>query len=150
MTLGISIYQVVFSPLEGARKTAEITDGSLGSDPAGILFDARLIEYDVGELAGKPTQGVTPVQLVGATGAEAPASVRPSVQARVKEALVDAARGEGNVLLVSHAGVGQVIEATIRGIDPVSFYGLVRYFNAHVVELADVSHALRAKDQESP
>lgn len=45
-------------------------------------------------------------------------------QARVMEALIDAGPREGNVLLVSHGGVGHVIEATIRGIDPASFYGL--------------------------
>jgi broad specificity phosphatase PhoE len=142
----ITIDHVVSSPLERARETAEIIAGSLGINPAVIEFDARLIEYDVGALAGRPTQGVTPAQLVGAGGAENPASF----QARVKEALVDAGRRKGNVLLVSHGGVGQVIEATIRGMDPASFYGLTRYLNAQVVELASVSHALRAKGQESP
>jgi hypothetical protein len=39
---------------------------------------------------------------------------------------------------VSHAGVGQVIDATRRGIDPAGFYGLERCLNAKVVGLVDV------------
>lgn len=134
LNMNVKIDQIVSSPLERARETAEIIADSLGIDPAGIAFDARLIEYDVGELTGKSAQGITPAQLVSAMGAEDPVVF----QARVMEALGDAARREGNVLLVSHAGVGQVIDATRRGIDPARFYDLERYLNAQVVERADV------------
>ena len=128
---GIEIDQIVSSPLERARETAEIIAGVLGIDPAAIVPDRRLIEYDVGALAGTPTRGITPAQLVGAPGAEDPALF----QARVLEALGAAARRDGNVLLVSHGGVGQVIEAARRGIDPARFYGLERSRNAQVAEL---------------
>lgn len=130
----IKIDEIVSSPLERARETAEIIADILGIAHSGIAFDVRLIEYDVGKLAGKPTHGVTSAQLVGATGAEDPVLF----QARVMEALAEAARFGGRVLLVSHGGVGQVIEATRRGIDPAGFYSLERYLNAQVVELADV------------
>jgi 2,3-bisphosphoglycerate-dependent phosphoglycerate mutase len=131
----MKIDQIVSSPLERARETAEIVAGCLGMDPGAIAFDARLSEYDVGDLAGKPTEGVSSEQLVGAVGAEDPAAF----QARVVEALGDAVRREGNILLVSHGGVGQVIEATRRGIDPAGFYELPRYLNGQVVELTDFS-----------
>lgn len=130
----IKIDQIVSSPLERARETAEIIADILGIGRSGIAFDARLIEYDVGELAGKPTQGVTPAQLVGAAGAENPVVFH----ARVLEALAEATHRGGGVLLVGHGGVGQVIDATRRGIDPAAFYGLERYLNAQVAGLADI------------
>jgi broad specificity phosphatase PhoE len=79
----IGIDQIVSSPLERARETAEI-------------------------IAEQP---------IGAMGAEDPVAF----QAWVLEALGDAARREGGVLLVAHAGVGQVIDAARRGIDPAGF-----------------------------
>ena len=90
LDMKININQIVSSPLGRARETAEIIAASVGIDPAGIVFDVRLIEYDVGELAGKSTQGVTPAQLVGAAGAEDPVAFR----ARVREALGDASPPE--------------------------------------------------------
>jgi broad specificity phosphatase PhoE len=68
LEMNIRIDGIVFSPLERASETAEIISDSLGMDSASISFDARLIEYDVGTLAGRPTQGVTPAQLVGTIG----------------------------------------------------------------------------------
>jgi broad specificity phosphatase PhoE len=79
-------------------------------------------------------------------GAEAPVAF----QALVMEALGDAASREGGVLLVSHGGVGQVIDATRRGIDPAGFYGLARYLNAQVVELADVKPRAANKGSWKP
>jgi probable phosphoglycerate mutase len=90
LDMKIGIDQIVSSPLARARETAEIIADSLGLDPAGISFDARLIQYDVGALTGESTQEVTPAQPIGAMGAEYPVAF----QARVLEALGDAARRE--------------------------------------------------------
>jgi broad specificity phosphatase PhoE len=135
----IRIGQIVSSPLERAYDTAAIIAGSLGLDPSGILLDARLIEYDVGALSGESTHEVTAAQLVGAPGAEDPAVF----QTRVKAALTDAARSPGNVLMVSHGGVGQMIEASGRGLDPARFFELASYPNGHVIELGDENVVIR-------
>jgi broad specificity phosphatase PhoE len=92
-----------------------------------------LVEYDVGGLTGEPVQAVTAAQLVRASGAEDPAVF----QQRVKAALKDAERSPGNGLIVSHGGVGQMIEATRQGLDPSRFFELESYLNGHVIELGD-------------
>jgi broad specificity phosphatase PhoE len=137
----IHIDQMISSPLDRAYETAEIIASTLGLDPAGILLDSRLIEYDVGELAGRSTKGISAAQLIGAPGAEDP----DRFQVRVKEALDAAACLGGNILIVSHAGVGQMIEAVRQGIDPASFYSLERYPNAQVVELSHIADSRDAQ-----
>jgi len=134
LDVDIRIDQIVSSPLERAYDTAAIIAGCLGVDLAGILLDERLSEYDVGGLSGESTRDITAAQLVGAPGAEDPAVF----QERVKAALKDAARLPGNVLIVSHGGVGQMIEVTRQGLDPARFFELKSYLNGHVVELGDV------------
>jgi broad specificity phosphatase PhoE len=133
LDVDIRIDQIISSPLERAYDTAAIIAGCLGLDLAVILLDERLIEYDVGGLGGESTQDITAAQLVGAPGAEDPAVF----QKRVQAALKDAARAPGNVLIVSHGGVGQMIEATRQGLDPARFFELKSYPNGHVVELGD-------------
>ena len=130
----IRIDQIISSPLERAYDTAVIIASCLGLDVSGIKLDARLIEYNVGGLTGQSTHEVTAQQLVGAPGAEDPAVF----QHRVTAALEDAARAPGNVLIVSHGGVGQVIEATRQRLDPARFFELKSYLNGQVVELGDV------------
>lgn len=128
----IRIDQIVTSPLERALRTAEIVAPLLGIDPSDIRTDPRLMEYDMGDLSGTSKEGVTSAQLISAPNAEDPRAF----QHRVEAALGAAAVLPGNTLLVSHNGVGRMIEATKQGFDPARFYELQGYPNARVVELA--------------
>lgn len=127
----IHIDQIVASPIERALHTAQIIARTIGKDPNDIRIDPRLAEYDMGELNGKPMEGVTAAQLVGAVGAENP----KAFQDRVRAALEAVSLLPGNTLIVSHAGVGRMIEATKQGIEPARFYELESYPNAQVVKL---------------
>jgi broad specificity phosphatase PhoE len=82
-----------------------------------IKHDERLEEYDLGELDGKPAKGITAEQRVNAKGAEDPAAF----QHRVMACVHDMKLLSGNTLLVSHDGVGRIIEATKLGIEPRRF-----------------------------
>ena len=127
----IHIDQIVTSPIERALRTAQIIARGIGSDPDAVRSDPRLAEYDFGERSGQSTKGVTPAQKISAPGAEDPWAF----QDRIKAALAAMASLPGNTLIVSHAGVGRMIEATKQGLEPARFYELEGYPNARVIEL---------------
>ncbi|HTJ73677.1 MAG TPA: histidine phosphatase family protein [Verrucomicrobiae bacterium] len=125
------ITTIVSSPLERARETAAIVAASLGIRDVSI--DSRLAEYDMGALTGTPNKGktVTSRELISAEGAEDP----QLFQQRVLDAVAQYGALPGAVVLVSHAGVGRVIEASKQGLAPDVFYDLPSYPNAQAVEL---------------
>jgi probable phosphoglycerate mutase len=127
----LQIDQIISSPLERALQTAQIIAQKIDYDPQRITIDPRLQEYDVGDMAGKTMHGVTPALLVGAPNAEDP----KAFQERVLAALRSAQELPGNTLLVSHGGVRDVIEATLRHIDPALFYKLSDHPNAQLERL---------------
>lgn len=123
------IVKIISSPLRRARKTAEIVAQALGTSP--VEFDDRLLEYDMGSLTGQPHTKVTSRELIAAEGAEDPVTFQNRVLSFLREHKDD----EGNLLIVSHAGVGRTIEAARQGIDPADFYDLPAYPNAQAVLL---------------
>lgn len=127
----VRIDAIVSSPIERALRTAEIISALIGIDDDDIRVDARLGEYDMGRLSGQSMIGVTPAQKVSAPGAEDPVVF----QERVKAAVAAAALLPGTTLIVSHAGVGRMIEATKLGMNPVRFYEVEGYPNAELVKL---------------
>jgi broad specificity phosphatase PhoE len=127
----IRIDRFVASPLNRAQKTARLVSDVIGFDAKNIETDPRFGEYDMGELTGKPRTSVTSAQLIAAKGAEDP---RQFMQ-RVGDALKELENSEGNILVVSHAGVGRIIRCYKEGIDPTGFYDLPAYPNAMVVPL---------------
>lgn len=122
---------IVSSPLRRATRTAEIVAEVLGFDVASVVEDARISEYDMGGLSGTTTRRVTSAELVDAHGAESP----NAFQRRVMSLVLDYAELDEDTLLVSHMGVGQVIETYRRRADPIHFFDYPAYPNAHVVEL---------------
>jgi broad specificity phosphatase PhoE len=128
---GIRIDRIIASSLIRAQKTAHLVSGAIGFDASRIETDSRFGEYDMGELTGKPRVSVTSAQLIAAAGAEDP----HLFMQRVGRALTDLENYGGNVLVVSHAGVGRIIRCHKEGLDPTGFYDLPAYPNATVVPL---------------
>lgn len=127
---GMVINLIVSSPIERAKETAEIIARAIGFDVSKIQYDARLAEYDMGALSGKPKKGVSPRQRTSADGAEDP----KVFQNRVMTCMQEIASLPGNTLVVGHAGVAGIIEATRLGSDLRDFYN-EGYPNAQIVQL---------------
>lgn len=128
---GIVIDRIIASPIERAKDTAEIIATAIGFDVSKIQYDARLAEYDMGALSGKPKEGVSPRQRTSAEGAEDP----KAFQNRVMTCLKELAQLPGNTLVVGHAGVAGIIEATRLGSDLRDFYN-EGYPNARATQIS--------------
>jgi broad specificity phosphatase PhoE len=124
-----NIGKIVSSPLKRTQETAAIVAKSLGI--TNITTDDRLMEYDMGELTGTPNKAVSSRELISAKGAENP----DAFQHRVVAALREYSQADEAILLVSHAGVGRVIEASKQGVEAGSFYDIPSYPNAQAVIL---------------
>jgi broad specificity phosphatase PhoE len=129
--LGISFDRIVASPMLRARQTAEIIAGVIGFDPTKIIFDERLMEYDVGDLSGKSKLGLTSRQIVSAPHAEGP----QAFQKRVLEALREHEKGNGNTLIVGHNFFYCMIQASRLGSNLQDFYDVPGLSNAKAVKL---------------
>jgi broad specificity phosphatase PhoE len=125
----VDITKIVSSNLIRAKQTAEIVAAKLGV--SNLTVDDRIAEYDMGALTGTPNQTITSLELVSAKDAENP----DVFKSRVLEALRQYDKEEGVVLLVSHAGVGRMIEALGQNIKPANFYDITPYPNAQAVKL---------------
>jgi broad specificity phosphatase PhoE len=126
---GAGITKIVASPLARTQETAAIIAAALGI--TGIVTDDRLAEYDMGALTGTPNKAVSSQELISAEGAEN----TEAFQNRVLSALRDYSQSEKTTLLVSHAGVGRIIEASKQGVHADSFYDIPSYPNARPVML---------------
>jgi probable phosphoglycerate mutase len=107
---------IVSSPLSRAIETAEIVRRArrIFSE---VEIDSRATEYDVGSAAGLPTRPMTAIEMVRGYGAE-----QPDVFAsRVGSLLGDLSQRGGAGLLVSHAGVGRMIQTLRQGRQPSEF-----------------------------
>jgi len=97
----------------------------------------------MGSLNGKTMAGiVSSQQIVEAPGAEAPLAF----QRRVVEAMKEIVQLDGDVLIVSHGGVGRILEASRLRSNLRDFYDIKGYPNATVIKLTGDGQALRPKD----
>jgi uncharacterized phosphatase len=124
------IDRVISSPLARAYKTAQILIKEAGLDLE-IEIDQRLAEYDMGSLTGTTYHKINSRELISAEGAEDP----QAFQGRVQSLLDELSHGDKNVLLVSHAGVGRIIEVAKKSLDPNDFYDLEALPNAKIIVL---------------
>jgi broad specificity phosphatase PhoE len=127
-SLQIFIDRVVSSSLKRALETAQIIASELGFDKSKISIDDRITEYDMGELTGTPFKHISSKALVDAPNAEDPQQFLH----RTVEAVKEYQKMTGNTLLVSHAGVGRVLESVKEGMPPELFYDLKAFANASV------------------
>lgn len=132
---GIKIDKIISSPLKRARETAEIISRKLGLDTSEIIIENRIIEYDMGSLSGTPWHTISSAILVNAENAEDPELFRNRVCSCVREL----SKLSKNTLLVSHAGVGRILETVKRGMDAKLFYDLPPYRNASITKIDWVS-----------
>ena len=125
------IDRIIASRLIRTRQTAEIIAEVVGFNASKIEYDERIVEYDMGSLTGTQVRNISSDELISADGAEDAVEF----QDRVISFLMDYKDLPQNILLVSHAGVGRIIECTKQGLDSRTFYDLASYPNAHAVEL---------------
>ena len=123
----LTFEHIICSPLRRSRDTALIIARDIDFDPAQIVTDPRITEYDMGSLTGTP-MGITSAELIAPDDAE---DVN-EFQQRVVTAIHDYQGRPGNTLLVSHAGVSKVIEATKHHHKPHIFLDLDGYPHGQV------------------
>ena len=124
-----AIDRIVTTSLARATETAAIIADVIKCPI--VETDDRLLEYDMGDLTGTPNRAITSAELIAAAGAEDP----NAFNARVLSALRDYAGTQHNILLVSHAGVGRIIEANRHHTPAEKFYDFPAPPNAKVIEL---------------
>jgi len=123
--------KIYVSPLLRAYETAQIVIAEAGLTDTEIIIDERISEYDMGSLTGTPIREVTSHELISAKGAEEPGKFMD----RVHNLIEEIEKINDHVLIVSHAGVGRIIEAKKKGIPAENFYDLDPYPNAQIIEL---------------
>jgi broad specificity phosphatase PhoE len=128
----LKIDRVISSPLKRALKTAQIIAVDLGFDVSKIVIDDRLSEFDLGSLSGSPiNEEITLADLTPDINAEDPELFRKRVISCIKELI----NSSENILIVSHGGVGRVLESLREGNDPNSYYNLPGYLNASITKI---------------
>lgn len=128
---GLKIDKIYSSPLKRAYETAEIIAKEIGFDTSKIITENRIIEYDMGSLSETPWHTISSAILVSAENAEDPEKFKDRVCSCVKEL----SELPENILLVSHAGVGRVLETVREGIEAKLFYDLPPYKNASITKI---------------
>lgn len=131
---GIKFDRIICSPLVRAKETAWIIASRMGLIGAEVVYDPRLMEYDMGDMSGKPRIRMTSEELISAPGAEDPVKFRD----RVVPAFKEAGTMRGDTLIVGHGGVYRAYVADETGVDPENFYDLPLTPNARAIELENV------------
>lgn len=127
----IKFDQIISSPLLRSLETATIIATKLGYDPNNIKIDKRITEYDMGSLTGTPIKNISSIVLSQGENAEDTELFKKRVVDCIKE-LSDL---DQNILVVSHAGVGRILETVRDKIDSKLFYDLPAWNNASVTEV---------------
>jgi len=94
-------------------------------------LDNRITEFDMGSLTGTPIHKISSSALISAENAEDVGAFLERGTNCIRE--LDAM--SENVLVVSHAGVGRIVETVKENMDPKLFYDLPAYKNASVTKI---------------
>lgn len=125
------IDKIISSPLKRASKTAEIIAIELGFDISKIITDKHITEYDMGSLTGTKAEDISSLMLTTAKNAEDPQLFCDRVCSYIKKI----SESSENILIVSHAGVGRILESIKEGKEPSMFYDISAYENASVTKI---------------
>lgn len=124
----IRVDKVISGPLKRVTETARIIANEIGFNEADIIIDNRITEYDMGSLTGTSLHKISSQELVSAKNAE---DIK-SFYNRVTNCFKELSKDNINILVVSHAGVGRLLETIKEGMPPELFYDLPAYQNASV------------------
>lgn len=123
--------RVIVSPLIRAYETAQIIIRNANLQDVKIIVEERVAEYDMGSFTGTPYRKITSAELIAAENAEDPQKFMD----RVHNLLEEIINANEIILIVSHAGVGRIIETKKKGLPASTFYDLDPPPNAQVIEL---------------
>lgn len=137
-----TIDRIICSPLKRTLETAEIIAQEVGFNKDKIEIDNRIMEYDMGTLTGTPLHKISSITLTSAQEAENTDAFRDRVYACIKEL----SELHETILLVSHAGVGRMLETIKGGMDTKLFYDIPAYANASINKIDWFSPILRPTD----
>ena len=118
---GVTFDLIISSPLSRALDTAKCIAESLSYDVNDIQLEPRLIERNVGDLRGQPVEQLQLTPIGTVANAETAQSLAGRCQAVLTE--ITSQHADKQVLLVSHAGVGEALFAILSGED-ISFIQL--------------------------
>lgn len=127
----LKIDKIIASPLKRTKETAEIIANEIEFEAQKISFDDRIIEYDMGSLTGTPLHKISSLVLVSAENAENVDDFRNRTSDFIKEY----SKSNENILVVSHAGVGRVLETIKENMEAKLFYDLPAYHNGSVTKI---------------
>jgi len=128
---GIEINKIISSPSLRALETAQIIAKELSFNISDIIIDHRINEYDMGSLSGTPWYSISSTSLVNAREAENPKDFQKRVYSCAKEL----AKLPENILLVSHGGVGRMLDSIKDGISEELFYDKEVYSNGSITKI---------------
>lgn len=128
---GLEIKKIITSPSKRARETAEIIATELGFDKQNVIVDERIHEYDMGSLSGKPWGVISSSMLVNAENAEDP----KDFQERIFSCIKEFSKSSENILIVSHGGVGRMLQTIQENRDINLFYDLPLAPNASITKI---------------
>lgn len=123
--------KIIVSPLIRAYETAQIIIHHANLQDIEIIVEERVAEYDMGSLTGTPYRKISSAELVAAENAEDPQKFMD----RVHNLLEEIINLNESILIVSHAGVGRIMETKKLGLPPSTFYDLDPLPNAQIIEL---------------
>lgn len=126
----VALQRIVSSPLIRTKETAEIIARAIGYNPAQIAIDPRISEYDLGDYTRMPVD-MPPPDWNNVPHGESVRQFRDRVLAFFKEYK----NSPENILIVSHAGVGRIIDACRQEMEPEDFYELEAYPNGRIIRL---------------
>lgn len=127
----LKIDKIISSPLKRTLETAEIIAKEIGFLFSNIAIDNRIKEYDMGSLTGTPIHKISSITLISAENAENVDDFR----SRVVECVKELSKIQENILIVSHAGVGRILETVKENMEAKLFYDLPAYPNASVTKI---------------
>lgn len=128
---GIKIDKIISSPSIRALETAQIIASILGFNKEDIVIDNRINEYDMGSLSGTPWHTISSSILINAENAE---NVN-LFKNRIVECIEESNKFDENILLVSHGGVGRMLETLKENRDPSLFYDTPIWGNASITKI---------------
>lgn len=133
----LKIDNIVASPLPRTVETAQLIAAEIAFPVDNIQLEPKLHEYDMGSLSGTKLIDTPEVERVKAPGAEDPFTFAE----RVKDGLTSAGNLPGNTLVVSHAGVGRMMQTLASNHQPNHFYELDPLPNALPLDITGMVQA---------